>query len=160
MTDRISIAQKLYGFRLSPLDAVVLAITAVISPALHIAKIPCWWLLPFVVGHFFLFCNVFRVRRSFELIWGVVLVCNYGAWMRGLNFHWLPVMLCQLPATLLVLLFEIRSEDYHGLLAQRVNPSLPAYLARRLSAHQRGYTPKPGASDAGAQPQEQNPINL
>lgn len=36
-----------------------------------------WWLgfiVAFVVGHFFVFCNIFRVARPLELAWSGVFV--------------------------------------------------------------------------------------
>ena len=38
-------------------------------------------LVPLTLGHFFLFCNVFRLRRSYELYWTVVFLLNVGVWL-------------------------------------------------------------------------------
>jgi hypothetical protein len=57
------------GFRLSVLDAVVLVAAGVGSVLLSLLA---WWLgfvVAFVVGHFFVFCNVFRIARKLELTW-------------------------------------------------------------------------------------------
>ncbi len=142
----------LHGFRFSAIDAAVLAITAVASVALYKADIAVWWMLPLVVGHFFLFCNVFRVRRNRELLWGLCLLINASWWMTQFRFDWLPTTFTQTPITLMVIILELRSPNYHGIFAKYLNPQLPAYLRHRLSAPQRGETPKPWASDAGAQP--------
>ena len=73
------------------------------------------WPIPFALGHFFLFCNVFRVRRSFELAWTGALMVNVVAWWLAGRFDWAPILLAQTPVTLAVLLLELRSDRYHGI---------------------------------------------
>ena len=121
----------LYGFRFFVTDALVLALGVVGTGVLLRQDLPVWWLVPCVVGHFFLFCNVFRVRRSYELTWAVVFVINTGWWLNQGAFGWNPSLLCQLPVTLIVLIAEVRSPRYHGIWAQRLNPKLEEYLVRR-----------------------------
>lgn len=94
--------------------------------------LPFGWILICVVGHFFLFCNVFRVRRSYELGWAAVFLVNVACWMMlRLSLDWLPPLLTQLPVTLAVILAEIRSSQYHGIFAEKWNPRLDEYLAGR-----------------------------
>ena len=118
----------LYGFRFSATDAVVLVAG---TGALVWQEFPLWWMVPVVVGHFFLFCNVFRVRRSYELAWAAVFVVNVGYWLNEGALGWSTSVLCQLPVTLVVLIAELRSPRYHGILARRFNPKLEEYLAWR-----------------------------
>jgi len=63
------------GFRLSLIDAIVVAVGVALSILLwNTAHIGI--MIAFVVGHFFLFCNVFRIARRLELIWsGVFVAC-------------------------------------------------------------------------------------
>jgi hypothetical protein len=62
--------------------------------------------LPVTLGHFFLFCNVFGVRRRYELIWAAVFVANVGAWLLAGELRWLWVLAIQTPLTLLLILLE------------------------------------------------------
>lgn len=57
------------GFRLSRLDCVVLVVGA--GATMYLATIDGWWAFAFafVVGHFFLFCNIVRLARPLELTW-------------------------------------------------------------------------------------------
>jgi hypothetical protein len=59
----------------------------------------------FVVGHFFLFCNVFRISRKYELIWAVSFVANMLA-TTSFAWSWTTGMLAQLAMTVLVLVVE------------------------------------------------------
>ncbi len=89
-------------------------------------------LILFVVGHFFLFCNVFRIRRNTELLWAAIFVTNCAAWLflgnRQINY----AMLCQLPVTVLLIAYELRLPIYHGIFAKRLNPRLDDYLAGKI----------------------------
>ena len=57
------------GFRISRTDIAALCIGAI---ALTLAIVQ-EWRIAFAIGsvvlHFFMFCNVFRIARAFELIW-------------------------------------------------------------------------------------------
>jgi hypothetical protein len=120
------------GFRLSAVDAGVLA-----------AAGPATWLawphlgamagvIPLVVGHFFLFCNVFRIHRTKELVWAAVCVVNVFAWAALAETWWPGILAVQLPVTVAVIALEIRGPWYHGICAARWNPRLADYLAGRL----------------------------
>lgn len=125
----------LYGFRLSLVDMVVIGITTIAIVEMIRRDLPFAWMLACVVGHFFLFCNVFRVRRSYELMWAVVFLANATYWMvLRLSLDWLPPLLTQLPVTLIVIVAEVCSPQYHGIFAEKWNPRLGAYLAKRMSA--------------------------
>src|SRR2546422_10466785 len=67
------------GFRLSVLDALILGIGIV--GAIALARVVWWWgfVVAFVLGHFFLFCNIVRMARPLELTWGAVFVALAGA---------------------------------------------------------------------------------
>lgn len=121
------------GFRLSLADVFILAAGAAASAG--------WWfyigetalLIPFVVGHYFLFCNVFRVRRKPELIWAAVFLLNCVAWA-AVGYLSLPgIGGLQLVVTVAIIICEIRSDTYHGILARKINPRIEEYLAGRIS---------------------------
>ena len=119
-----------YGFRFSLTDAIVLVFGAAATWALWQQDLPIWWMIPCVVGHFFLFCNVFRVRRTYELIWAAMFLLNTGYWLNHDAMGWNPTLLWQLPVTLVAIIAELRSANYHGIGARRINPKLEAYLNR------------------------------
>ncbi len=84
---------------------------------------------PLVFGHFLLFCNVFRVRRSLELIWAGAFLLNAAVTIASFDLDAVPYMAAaQLPVTLLVIGYELRHWRYHGVLADRLNPELVRYL--------------------------------
>jgi hypothetical protein len=103
------------GFRLSWADAGILLSGAVIT----------WWgcgylgslalLLAIVLLHFFLFCNVFRIRRKLELIWAALFVVNVLVWSLFGQIVWWYVLVAQAPITLSLIAVEIRSDRYHGI---------------------------------------------
>ena len=45
-------------------------------------------LFPVVVGHFFLFCNIFGIRRKLELAWSVIFIINASLWLVLGHFTW------------------------------------------------------------------------
>jgi hypothetical protein len=121
-----------WGFRFSITDGLVIA-----------AAIPATWLLwpvigamagviPMAVGHFFLFCNVFRIHRWKELTWAGVCLLNVSAWAGCDHLSWLGIMTVQTPLTIALIWTEMRQPRYHGILAPRLNPGLQDYLEGRL----------------------------
>src|SRR5215471_16522831 len=117
-----------WGFRFSATDAVVIGVCAAAAFALQRLANPLWWLLLVVAGHFFLFCNIFRVRRSFELFWAACFLVNCALWLLLGRLGAFPVLATQLPLTALVIFMEVRSDRYHGIFAIRANPRLNDYL--------------------------------
>lgn len=129
-----SMKTPLAGFRFSSADAIVLAVGGVGSWLLWDHEFPLWWIVPAAVVHFFLFCNVIRLRRSLELVWAAAFIVNVIFWLTRLSVIWLPPMLTQLPITLMLILSEILSPRYHGIFASRINARLPDYLAERMKS--------------------------
>lgn len=110
------------GFRCSWSDLVVLA-----------ACIPLtWWVwrtigimagvIPFAVGHFFLFCNVFRIQRNREIVWAVLAVMQVTAWTLANALDWRWVLVVQTPITIVIIWLEMCGEKYHGICARHINP--------------------------------------
>jgi len=64
--------------------------------------------LPVTLGHFFLFCNVFRVRRRHEMVWAAVFVANVAFWLLAGELCWLPVLALQTPLTVLLIVLDRR----------------------------------------------------
>jgi hypothetical protein len=120
------------GFRLSVADGITIALGAVATAATIGPLGPMAGLFPMAVGHFFLFCNVFRVRRRYELAWTAVFLVNFTAWTYT-EFSWTGVLAIQLPVTAAAIALEMRSPRYHGVFAARLNPRLAEYLDGRIA---------------------------
>jgi hypothetical protein len=120
--------QRTCGFRLSHIDIIVLIIGMVAGVAgyLMIGKIALF--APYVIGHFFLFCNVFRIRRKLELIWATLFVINCAAWIHLVNFNVYAILFSQLIFTFCIIANEIRHAQYHGVFCRRLNLNIKEYL--------------------------------
>ena len=123
---------RTWGFRFSLTDA--LAIFAFMSAAGVLWRLGnlLWWMLAIAAGHFFLFCNVFRIVRRRELVWSGLFILNVGIWTWLDLLTWPCVLLCQLPITVGLVVADMRSPGYHGVFASRINPQLNDYLDGRF----------------------------
>jgi hypothetical protein len=119
---------RTFGFRFSVTDAGIILIFTAMTLLLKAAGSPLAWILPIVACHFFLFCNVFRVRPRFELIWAGLFLANVIAWTLLNQLAWIPILPTQIPITILVILAEMRTPRYHGIFAEHLNPRLADYL--------------------------------
>ena len=107
-----------HGFRFSRVDAVVLLTAAGLTWALWRYVGQFALLVPVTLFHFFLFCNVFRVRRSAELLWAGAFVVNFAMWALSGSFSWWAVLGAQLPVTLAIVVVEVRHPRYHGVFSR------------------------------------------
>jgi hypothetical protein len=83
-----------------------------------------------VVGHFFLFCNLVRMRRALELIWAIAfLAVALGRPLALGELRAAAALLAIAPLTAVLVAIEVRSARYHGAAARRLNPLLDAWLA-------------------------------
>ena len=101
-----------HGFRFSLRDGI--AIIASVALAWF-----CWrplgefaLIFPITLGHFFLFCNTFRVGRYFELAWAGIFVVNVAAWVLAGQFAWAHVLWVQTPVTLAGITMALCSRNY------------------------------------------------
>lgn len=109
------------GFRFSTTDAIVL-LTGAIGVAMLAEKASeLALLIGFTVGHFFLFCNIFRVRRGPEVIWSLVFLLNAVLSLQFDLYSFLIACLVQLPLTAYLLYRETRMPYYHGVFCHRWN---------------------------------------
>jgi hypothetical protein len=115
------------GFRLSWRDAIVLAIGS--AAALALASVVWWWgfVVAFVLGHFFLFCNVIRMARALELAWTAVFVVLASASILTGLPGWRVTAAGSLLTTAVLVAVQMRRPSYHGLGWERINPGLPAW---------------------------------
>ena len=122
------------GLRVSRTDAVVLFVGAAAAVFVY-PKVPWAGLsVACVVGHFFLFCNVFRVTRALELAW-VAVFLSLAALSGGTGRPaWTVTIGVTAAATGVVLFLGLRAPSYHGICWKTVNPGLRAWW----DAHQAG----------------------
>lgn len=103
-----------------------------------------WWAfcLAFVVLHFFLFCNVFRLARPLELLWAAVFVMLAGATIVFDQPGWLVTTALSLIVTFIVVAVEMRKPSYHGIAWRQINPNLlqwwEAHVAHNSQTGQAG----------------------
>jgi len=99
---------------MSGLDALVMVVavaaTGLTLPWLGVMA----WLFVIVAGHFFLFCNVFRIQRVLELVWAGLFVLNVSGWYVMDAFEWWRVLAAQTPATIALVSMSFSKNDYHG----------------------------------------------
>lgn len=119
------------GFRLLPRD--VIAILIGIAAASYLFSIEPWWsfVVVFVVAHFFLFCNVVRMARPFELTWAATFLALASATLLTEAPGWPVTTAVSLVVTVAVVVLQMRKPSYHGLGWQRINPELRAWWDAR-----------------------------
>jgi hypothetical protein len=115
------------GFRLSTMDVVVL-IAGVIG-SLLVAQVQLWFgiAIAFTVGHFFLFCNVFRMPRSLEIAWAAFFLLLLGCTAIMQQPGWYMSFVLSLVGTVMVVVFQMRQPSYHGVGWETINPQLPQW---------------------------------
>jgi hypothetical protein len=120
--------RRTWGFRLSVTDVVfvLLAIPATWLASPHIGLLA--GVIPMAVGHFFLFCNVFRIIRWKELLWTAVFLVNVIAWTLADDCWWPGILALRIPLTVVLIVSEMRQPYYHGIWAKGLNPHLDDYL--------------------------------
>ncbi len=109
------------GFRFSRVDAIVIVACAVLTWFAWKSLGSLTLGLPVTLGHFFLFCNVFRIRRSYEVIWAGVYVANLAYWVLLRDSSWFGILAVQSPLTVALILREMRDPRYHGILWRWLN---------------------------------------
>jgi hypothetical protein len=121
------------GFRLSVRDGLVLVVG--IGGTIVLSIFIWWWgfVVGFVVGHFFLFCNVIRLARPLELLWGAVFVALTAATIALETPGWMATGLLSLVVTVIVVVVEMRKPSYHGVGWKWINPGLPAWWEARMA---------------------------
>jgi hypothetical protein len=124
--------KRTWGFRFSPTDAVVSVLFGAAVAVLHQFGSSLSWIAAILAGHFFLFCNVFRVVRKREFIWAATFVANVGLWLSLGGLDWVNVLACQLPISAGVIAWELKAARYHGIFADRLNARLADYTEWRV----------------------------
>ena len=116
------------GFRLSAVDCAILAagVCGAIFTPKEIAIVAAT-----AVGHFFLFCNVFRMSRRPELIWATVFVILSALTLIQEFPGWPITVGSSFAIAVALIALETRKPSYHGVGWQRLNPNLPQWWAAR-----------------------------
>jgi hypothetical protein len=115
------------GFRISTVDVIVLIIGTAAAIALGMQV--WWWgyVVAIVVGHFFLFCNVFRISRMLELAWAAVFVGLAGGTIVADWPGWTAATIATLFVTTALIVVEMCKPSYHGVWWERITPNLPEW---------------------------------
>jgi hypothetical protein len=113
------------GFRLSLLDAIILVIG--VAAALVLSTIVWWWgfVVGFVLGHFFLFCNMVRMARPLELIWSAEFVALAVATVATDVPGWFMTTTISLIVTVIVVAIEVRKPRIMALAGGESIPGCP-----------------------------------
>ena len=115
------------GLRLSWIDVIVLAIGFGAGIWGAMTKFIPAMIGAYVICIFFLFCNVFRIRRSLELIWAGIFLILGSAQLHYSNLSWPIVFSIGLLVALILVAIEMRHPGYHGIFWQKINPALPEW---------------------------------
>jgi hypothetical protein len=112
-------------------DVVVLIAGAIAS--LLVANVESWWgmTVAFTVGHFFLFCNVFRMPRPLELAWAALFLLLLGSTIMTQQPDWFTSFALSFGGTVVVVVFQLRQPSYHGIGWKMINPQLPQWWQAR-----------------------------
>ena len=116
------------GFRISIIDCIIISASFVTAALVSYYLPPFHWIIVFVVGHFFLFCNVFRFDRLPELIWATTFLLQMAGFLTFGIPSFLYVLLIQLVISFALIILEIRKPGYHGFAWQKLNPNLPKWF--------------------------------
>ena len=85
----------------------------------------------FSVGHFFLFCNVFRIERRPELYWAALFILLTTATVVTGFPGWMITLGGSLGASAGLIVLEMRKPSYHGIVWKRINPNLHTWWQER-----------------------------
>ncbi len=109
-----------WGFRFSTMDAMIFT-GGFLATIVLWSLVDCFALLvPYLLGHFFLFCNTFRVGGERSLIWVGTFLANVYFWPQTQNlFLHLAI---QAVITLILIVQCILGRNYHGLACTQINP--------------------------------------
>jgi hypothetical protein len=109
------------------MDVIFLMARALAS--LLVANIEFWFgiAIVFTAGHFFLFCNVFRMSGPLELVWAALFVLLLGSTIVMQQPDWPASFALSLISTVVVVAFQLHEPSYHGIAWRMTNPRLPEW---------------------------------
>lgn len=119
------------GFRISLTDAVFLLLVCVGAAFTFNSYGSAGFIVITPAIQFFLFCNVFRIRRMAELIWaGLFLAGSTAIYANDVSLMYCLLMGLGLGA--LIIAYELRHPSYHGIFWEKVNPALKTWFDENL----------------------------
>ena len=118
------------GFRISIIDILVLVAGALSAIYYYAFSQVVSLVIIFVIGHFFIFCNITRMSRIPELIWGGTFLLFAGFSASTGQPSWLLTFLLSILITFILVLLEARKPSYHGIFWQALNPNLPRWFEK------------------------------
>ncbi|MEM7179675.1 MAG: hypothetical protein AAF518_02100 [Spirochaetota bacterium] len=107
------------GVRFWKTDLVLLILGGSIGYFLYYQSLYYYsYLLAYVLLHYFLFCNIVRLRFRLEVLWACLFfantsICVFQKVTLLDSFFW------QIPVTITLLVFHVRSKMYSGIFSQR-----------------------------------------
>jgi len=116
------------GFRLSFFDVMILAVGLIGAWLLRTIALDVSYILIFVVGHFFYFCNITRMSRISELIWAVCFVALVGVGVTYAIVTLYEAFAIAVTITVLLTVLELYKPSYHGVFWSTFNPNLQAWF--------------------------------
>lgn len=123
------------GFRLSKIDSVFLLAALIISTIGYPYSSMISFAILFVTGHFFLFCNVFRLSRLPELIWSVSFVTLSTVTSISNAPSWVVSASICIGLAFVLIALETRKPGYHGIFWEKLNPDLPIWFSKNKGAY-------------------------
>ena len=117
------------GFILSTSDGIILSAGLILTWFVWGKVGEFSFFIPFVLGHFFLFCNVFRIRRKQELLWAATFIINGFIWSALGRYSIFILFGLQILLTGIILILEMTRPDYHGIFCRNINKQMDDYLA-------------------------------
>ena len=130
------------GFRINTIDCIFIIIGIMLAwVASEIAlELSIISILPFTA--FFMFCNVFRIRRIPELVWALLFILNTFMWhLLQMNIGY--YVLINLLTFVVTIAIEMRHPSYHGVLWKIINPNLMVWFSKNMKSTQQGDAPEP-----------------
>ena len=120
------------GFRISIIDIIFIMVMTVLAVSVSSINLYLSIIIILPCIQFFLFCNVFRIRRKNELIWATLyIVTGYCGYYFHIN---IILIVCILFSIGMLLIFsEIKHPGYHGIMWQRINPNLKYWFKENVS---------------------------
>jgi hypothetical protein len=109
-----------WGFRFSTTDGLIFLGGVMVTVGLWFAIGAFALIVPYLLGHFFLFCNTFRVGGERSLIWAGSLLLNAYFWPQSQNI-WIHLAI-QLLITFALIIQCVLGKNYHGIACVRINP--------------------------------------
>lgn len=109
-----------WGFRFSTMDAVIFAGGIAASVVLWRFIDFYALVIPFLLCHFFLFCNTFRLGGERDLIWTGTFLANMYCWQFSQNM--VIHLIIQLLITTALIVQCVLGKNYHGFACTRINP--------------------------------------